>query len=380
MHKEIRKRINHRRIVKMYQKKYTTKSNKDVVAETTAEYGTFVSPLLKDFVDSIISRDNLNILRSIPNSSINLIITSPPYFKQRDYGGGIGNEKTIEEYIDNLLVVFLQCIRILKDDGSIVFNLGDKYIEGSLQLIPYRFATEVLKTFPVKLVNNITWVKLNPTPRQYQKRLVSSTEPFFHFVKNDDYYYNFADYMNNNGAKNKRPNGNNIGKKYFELIENSSLSLEQKKIAHLELRKTIQEVQTGKIESFRMKIKGIHSEPFGGQDGGRKYQLMKKGFTIIKIKGEPIKRDVIECAVETIKGSKHPAIYPLFIIKELIKLLSRSNDIVLDPFIGSGTTAVAAKELGRRYIGIDINEEYCKHARERLKNVDIEKPLLELFR
>jgi site-specific DNA-methyltransferase (adenine-specific) len=259
-----------------------------------------------------------------------------------------------------------------------VFNLGDKYLEGSLQLIPYRFATEVLETFLVKLVNNITWVKLNPTPRQFQKRLVSSTEPFFHFVKSDDYYYNFSDYMNNNGTKNKRNNGNNIGKKYFELIEKSNLTLEQKKMALCELQEVIEEVKTGKIESFRMKIKGIHSEPFGGQDGGRKYQLLKKGFTIIKIKGEPIKRDVIECAVETIKGCKHPAIYPLFIIKEIIKLLSRPNDIVLDPFVGSGTTSVAAKELGRRYIGIDINEEYCKYARERLKNVDIEKPL-ELF-
>ena len=104
---------------------------------------------------------------------------------------------------------------------------------------------------------------------------------------------------------------------------------------------------------------------------------MKKGFTIIKIKGEPIKRDIIECAVETIKGCKHPAIYPLSIIKELIKLLSKPNDIVLDPFVGSGTTAVAAKEIDRRYIGIEINGDYCKYARERLENtyVCIQKPL-----
>lgn len=362
----------------MRRKKYLRKSNNAVIAEATVQYSATVIPLFKDFLDNIIQGDNIAILRLIPDDKVNLIITSPPYFKQRDYGGGIGNEKTIKEYIDNLLGVFLECVRILKDDGSIVFNLGDKYLEGNLQLIPYRFATEALRTFPVKLVNNITWVKLNPTPRQYQKRLVSSTEPFFHFVKNDNYYYNFSDYMNNNGLKNKRTNGNKIGGKYFELIGHSNLTSEQKKMALCELQEVIEEVKTGKIESFRMKIKGIHSEPFGGQDGGRKYQLMKKGFTIIKIKGEPLKRDVIECAVETIKGCKHPAIYPLFIIKELIKLLSRPNDIILDPFVGSGTTAVAAKELNRRYIGIDINEEYCKYAWKRLQNIETEKPL-ELF-
>lgn len=348
------------------------------IAETLAQYdSTKVNPLL-DFVDKITHGDNLTFLKLIPANKINLIITSPPYFKQRDYGGGIGNETTIEKYIDNLLEVFSECIRVLTEDGSIVFNLGDKYLEGSLQLIPYRFASAVLKSFPIKLVNNITWIKLNPTPRQYQKRLVSSTEPFFHFVKSDEYYYNLKDFLNNNELKNKRSNGNNIGKKYFGLIESSNLTLEQKKRALCELQEVIEEVKTGKIESFRMKIKGIHSEPFGGQDGGRKYQLMKKGFTIIKIKGEPIKRDVIECAVETIKGCKHPAVYPLFIIKEIIRLLSRPGDIVLDPFVGSGTTAVAAKELDRRHVGIEINEEYCSYARERLSNIGIVKQL-EIF-
>ncbi|MHA1832449.1 MAG: DNA methyltransferase, partial [Candidatus Baldrarchaeia archaeon] len=59
-----------------------------------------------------------------------------------------------------------------------------------------------------------------------------------------------------------------------------------------------------------------------------------------------------------------------FIVQKLIKLLTRPGDIVLDPFIGSGTTAVAAKKLGRRYIGIDINPEYCKIAEERIKALD----------
>src|SRR3990172_11033058 len=261
-------------------RKKSSKTNKFEIKESATQYYTDKFNSFESFLDNVTHGDNLSTLKLIPDNTINLIITSPPYFKQRNYGSGIGNEKSVGEYIDSLLAVFSECVRILRNDGSIVFNLGDKYLEGGLQLIPYKFAVEALQNFPVKLINNTTWVKLNPTPRQYQKRLVSSTEPFFHFVKSNDYYYNFHDYRNNNGVKNKRSNGNNIGKKYFELIESSNLTVEQKKMALWELQNVILEVKTGKIESFRMKIKGIHSEPFGGQDGGRKYQLMKKGFTI----------------------------------------------------------------------------------------------------
>ncbi len=331
-------------------------------------------------MNKIICGDNLKLIKEVPDESINLIITSPPYYKQRDYGAGIGNEKTIEEYINNLLKLFRECVRVIKSDGSIVFNIGDKYEKGNLLLVPYRFAIEVLNKESVKLVNDITWVKLNPTPRQFRRRLVSSTEPFFHFVKSDDYYYNidaFLNHLDTVKKKNRRVH-NSIGKKYFELIEGSSLSEKEKGMAKEELENVIQEVKMGKIASFRMKIRGIHSPPFGGQEGGRKTQLMKKGFTIIRIHGKALKRNVIECAVETIKGCKHPAIYPEYIIIELLKLLTRKEDTVLDPFIGSGTTAMACKKLDRNYTGFEINPEYCRYSRERVERV-VYQPSLELF-
>ena len=210
-------------------------------------------------------------------------------------------------------------------------------------------------------------MKLNPTPRQYKKRLASSTEPFFHFVKNNKYFYNYNGFLEEQ-KKQIRPKPNTkIGKKYFDLINRSELTNNQKELAFKELQQVIEEVKNGKIDSFRMKIKGIHSEAFGGQDGGRKYHMDKKGFTIIRINGDSLKKDVIESAVETIKGTKHPAVYPLKVIKEFIKLLTPQNAIVLDPFNGSGTTCLAAKSQNRLYIGIDINEEYCKYAEKRLK-------------
>jgi site-specific DNA-methyltransferase (adenine-specific) len=97
--------------------------------------------------------------------------------------------------------------------------------------------------------------------------------------------------------------------------------------------------------------------------------LRKKGFTIIRIKGDALKRDVIETAVESIKGSGHPAIYPVSIVQEFLKLLTRKGDIVLDPFMGSGSTAEACARLERNYIGFDLNPEYCKYAAERVANL-----------
>lgn len=337
---------------------------------------------IEQFVNRIICGDSLELIKKLPDNSINLIITSPPYFQQRDYGGPkneIGNEKKVEEYVENLLKLFHECVRVIKEDGSIVFNIGDKYEDSNLLLVPFRFAIDVMNKEPVKLVNNITWVKLNPTPRQYRGRLVSSTEPFFHFVKSNNYHYNMDAFMNilDINGKKKNSNSNGIGKKYFTLIEQSDLTKEQKQNAINELKEVIEEVKKGKIYSFRMKIKGLHSLPFGGQQGGRKTQILTKGFTIIKIHGNSIKRDIIESAVETIKGVEHPAIYPENIIQELLKLLTKESDIVLDPYMGSGTTAVACKKLNRNYIGFDINPEYCKSAEKIISKVKKENNLME---
>ena len=333
------------------------------------------------FTNKVLFGDSLELIKDIPDESVSLIITSPPYFQQREYTKNekeIGNEKEVLDYVDKLSKLFHECVRVTKKNGSIVFNLGDKYQESSLLLVPFRFALNVLDKEPVKLVNNITWAKLNPTPRQFKGRLVSSTEPFFHFVKSDKYNYNLDEFMKFlKITRKKAQSGNGIGKKYFELIEKSDLTDSQKQMAKKELNQVIEEVKSGKISSFRMKINGIHSLPFGGQEGGRKTQMLIKGFTIIRINGEFLKRDIIESPVETIKGSGHPAIYPEFIIQQLLILLTIENDVVLDPFIGSGTTAVACKKLGRKYIGFDINQQYCDDAMNRLKSIKKENSLME---
>jgi len=323
-------------------------------------------------LNQIICGDSFELIQAIPDRSVHLVITSPPYFQQRDYGGGIGSEASIDDYLERLITMMRQCARVITEDGSILFNLGDKYEESSLLLVPYRFAIEALKIEPLKLVNLVTWVKRNPTPRQFKRRLVSSTEPFFHFVKSDAYYYNLDAFMAVDRPR-KAGNGSSskMGKQYYELIEKSDLTIEQKQFARQELMKVIEEVRAGKIEGFRMKIRGIHAEPFGGQAGGRQIQLTKNGFTIIRIYGNPIKRDVIEMPVESVKGNNHPAMYPVNLVVEFLRLLTREGNVVLDPFMGSGSTAVACKLTGRNYIGFDLNPDYCAFAEQRLRETPI---------
>lgn len=321
------------------------------------------------FWNDIVCGDSADLLGQIPANSIDLIITSPPYFQQREYdGGGIGNEKRAEDYVSALMKIFRECVRVIKPTGSIVFNVGDKYEDSSLLLMPYRFAIAATEQCGVILVNNVTWVKANPTPRQFKRRLVSSTEPFFHFVKSQEYKYYLDEFLK--PTEEVKTNGNgtgeNVGKKYFTLIDQSNLAPKQKEMARTALEEVIEEVRNHEVQGFRMKIRGIHSEPFGGQDGGRKIQLDKNGFTIIRIYGNPLKKDVITTPVESLKNCPHPAIYPVQIVEEFVKLLTQRGDVVLDPFVGSGSTAVAAFKNERVYIGFDISQEYCDYAQKRI--------------
>jgi site-specific DNA-methyltransferase (adenine-specific) len=328
--------------------------------------------------DRILCGDSLVLLSSLPSGTVDLVLTSPPYFRQRDYGGGIGNETSLQDYLEGLLSILGHCVRLLKPTGSIVINIGDKYAHRGLALIPYRFAVAAMERFPVRLVNAITWVKRNPTPRHFRRRLVSSTEPFFHFVISDAYQYFPESFLCQTKPPDATRRGNRIGQRYFRLIEASTLTPDQKAQACLALENAIAEVQRGEIQDFRMKIRGIHSVPFGGREGGRNIHLERDGFTIIRMHGARLKRDVIETPVESLKGCPHRAVFPEAVVTEFIRLLTRPGDVVLDPFLGSGTTAVAAKRLNRHYLGVDINPDYCEYARRRVAGVALQTPLLDV--
>ena len=319
---------------------------------------------------TVICGDNRDILPTLPHAHFDLCITSPPYWQQRDYGAaGIGNEDSVDEYLDNLIETAALLLPLMSPTGSIVYNLGDKYVNGNLMLIPYRFALRATNELGLQLINDITWIKQNPTPHQYDRRLTSSTEPFFHFALNREYYYNRDAFSDTTDQRQPRLQPSpRLGARYRELLEQSDLSAAERQNANRALNAVIEDVRKGTIHSFRMKIRGIHAPAYGGQDGGRKMHIERDGFTIIRITGNTMKKDIIESPVESIKGNEHPAIYPVTVIRRLIRMLTPEQGNVLDHYVGSGTTLVAADREGRNSTGIDVNAAYCAAAVGRFKN------------
>lgn len=319
---------------------------------------------------SVIQGDNRDVVPNLAPSSVDLVITSPPYFQQRSYSAeGVGNEERIEDYLNSIVDVFNSLLRVVKPNGNIVYNMGDKYIAGNLMLIPYRFALRITDEIGMKLVNDITWLKQNPAPHQFRRRLTSSTEPFFHFVMSNSYYYDRDAFMPGSVAQRNEPSPK-LGQGYRRLIETSDLTPLQREKAHKALDDAIRDVHSGAIHSFRMKIRGVHAPAYGGQDGGRKIHMDREGFTIIRISGNRMKKDVIENPVGSLKGNNHPAIFPERVIRELVRMLSPQGGVVLDHYVGSGTTLAAALKERRNVIGIDISEEYCDAAIQRLLDDD----------
>ena len=335
---------------------------------------------IRDLQYQVICGDSESEICSLEPRTVDLVVTSPPYFQQREYGvEGLGNEETVEEYLENIVRTFAKLVQVMKPSGNIVYNMGDKIIDGSMQLIPYQFALKALAEFNMRLVNDITWVKSNPTPHQFSRRLIASTEPFFHFALNRDYFYDRKAFLR---AKRKQPAKprKKLGAKYRELIDSSNLSQSEKDGAHRALDEVIDDVRKGKIHSFRMKIRGIHAPAYGGQEGGRKMRIERYGFTVIRISGDPLKRDVIENPVESLPGNDHPAVFPVNVIRELIRLLCPEGGMVLDPYLGSGSTMVAAILEGRSCIGIDTSQEYCIDAQERARKTLGETSMPEMER
>lgn len=348
-------------------------------------------------LNSIYLGDNVEVLKTFPDECIDCTITSPPYFQLREYNGcGMGNEETVDQYLDNLMSVMDELYRVTKPKGTIVINLGDKYDNGNLMLLPYRFAIKAQDRFgkKLRLINDLTWVKPNPTPRQDKTKLIQATEPFFIFAKEANYNFDktkflTAPFFNTQKERKKAAVSEAYGRKYREQIDAAiELTELEKANAHAALDAAIADVKAGVITGIRMKIRGIHALAYGGQEGGRNNAIHRDGYTIIRLFDEPMKRDIvefpveenltemnpaatmksdiIEYPVESIKGNKHPAVYPTALIEEIIKLLTDDNAIVMDCFSGSGTTAVASFNVGRRYVGVEIDPEYHQYSLDRL--------------
>lgn len=313
-----------------------------------------------------INGDCFKILKEFDSNSLDCVITSPPYFREREKNKHFNLNQSIEAYIDNILIFTKEIKRLLKDEGSFWLNLGDSYSKCSLQLIPQQIAFKMINEQGWLLNNSIIWKKTSSTPTSYKKRLTNSYEHFFHFVKDKNFYYNLSTLDSKKNQKVSKDGKTKTlsdvtGKNYRKIIIDSTVLTNEQKHKALEALDTcIEKVKAGEITDFRMLIKGHNIV----NSSNRLSELEKYGFVVIKsIYNKP--SDVWEILPE--KNSIHYAAFPEELVEFPIKVSCPNNGIVLDPFCGSGTTNFVALKNRKASIGIDIKKEFIEYAKNRCK-------------
>jgi DNA modification methylase len=312
---------------------------------------------------TFINGDCFKELDNFDDKSIDCVITSPPYFREREKNKHFNLNQTIEQYLDSILEFSNKIYRILKDEGSFWLNIGDAYSGGSLMLIPFLVANK-LKEAGWILNNDIIWSKNSYTPTSYSKRLSNSYEHFFHFVKTKEFYYNLTALDSKRNIikviDEKVISSTGVsGKNYKKIIKSSNvLTEEEKNNALNELEITLNKIQSGEINDFRMIIKG-HNKIVSKNRG---LEVEKHGFVIIESKyNRP--SDIWE--IDTEKKGIHYAPFPEDLVEFPIKVTCPLNGIILDPFCGSGTVNFVALQNNKQSIGIELKDEFLTFAKNR---------------
>lgn len=288
-------------------------------------------------LDYIYQGNTLDILKSFPSESIDMCITSPPYWNMRDYGveGQLGLEYTTEEFIDNLYNIFHEVKRVLKNEGGLWINIRDTYSKGikrcgvknkSLCMIPERLIIKLLSDGWI-LRNDIIWHKPNAMPDSCKNRFTVDYEHLYFLTKIDKGYYFKTQYEPFTSISTNRQGviENNQDSKRQQLIDS-------KMVRHGAEGSTL-------------------NNPSKWSEKGR------------------IKRTTWSISTKPYKEA-HFATFPTELITTPIDANCPPNGIVLDIFMGSGTVGVVAKQQGKHYIGIELNKEYIDIANKRINSID----------
>jgi len=348
----------------------------DIIA---GEYGRAFSSYVKrgDKAPLLLAGDALMVLREIPSESVDFAMTSPPYWGKREYEGvGIGLEDDYRDFIKDLAAIFLELKRVLKSTGSFWLNLGDTYSDKGLVGIPWRVAFELTDKQGWILRNSVVWNKLKGGMDNSKDRLGNVHENVFHFVKQCKGYYYDVDAIRSKPREAKVVNGAVVsgtgvsGVRYKRQIElSTALSEAEKNAAFAALEKMLADIAAGLVSDFRMVIRGQQRATHSDSErvSGRAKELRDKGFYFLKYHPKGSKPfDVWDIIPEdTQRREAHFAPYPIDLCR--IPLLATCPDggVALDPFCGTGTTLVAAHNLCRKSIGIDISRRYLELTKER---------------
>ena len=324
----------------------------------------------------LLQGDALSVLRQLPSACIDCAMTSPPYWGKREYAnGGIGLEPDYRLYIGALTDIFSELHRILKPEGSFWLNIGDTYLDKGLVGIPWRLALTLTDQQEWLLRNSVIWNKVKSGMDNTKDRLGNIHENIFHFVKQAKYHYD-ADAIRATPHKSKIVNGAVVsatgvsGVRYKRQIQLSTeLSEVEKAQAITALDCILAEVAAGQIADFRMIIRGRQRATHSDREkvSGRAKELRDKGFYFLRYHPNGSKpSDVWDIIPEdTQNRQSHFAPFPLDLCRIPILATCPEAGVVLDPFCGTGTTLLAARNLDRKSIGIDISRQYLDVAQER---------------
>jgi site-specific DNA-methyltransferase (adenine-specific) len=331
----------------------------------------------EDITPLLLLGDALAVLKVLPDSSVDCVLTSPPYWRKREYeSGGIGLEKDYRDYICYLAEVALEIKRVLKPTGSFWLNIGDSYWRKNLLGIPWRLALHLTDRQGWILRNAVIWDKVKGGMDSAPDRLANVYEMVFHFVKRPKGYYYDLDAIRTRPQRAKVLNGKISsasgvsGVRYRRQIESSTtLSEEEKAAAHRALDETLADLAAGRISDFRMVIRGQQRPTHSDKEkvSGRAKELRERGFYFLRYhpKG-PKPGDVWRILPEDSQGrSLHFAPFPIELARIPILATCPPGGVVLDPFCGTGTTLCAALSLGRKSVGIDISRAYLELAQKR---------------
>lgn len=269
-------------------------------------------------------KDNVKIFNSscedlyhLEDKSIQLIVSSPPYFQARDYKNGeneLGKEKTPELFINNLVKLFEDAKRVLKDDGSMYVNINDTCRDGAYQAVPQRFVVEMIKRGWI-LNDEILWTKTNPK-YSHGNRSVRSHEYLFHFVKSKNFYYDDT---------------------WLDGIKDET-------------------------NSFSYGTNNLFPKLISGMD-------FRDG--VVKTGGATTKDLREKCKEIGMFYLNHTAVFPEIIAMIPILTSTKTGDVVLDLFNGTGTTGEVCVKLGRKYVGYEYNPEYVMASEIRLSEYEL---------
>lgn len=275
-----------------------------------------------DFLNRIFQGDCEEVLKTLPDNSIDLIFTSPPYADQRakTYGG-----IKPDEYVEWFLPKAAQFKRVLKPSGTFILNIKERVVEGER----HTYVIDLILRMREQgwlWTEEFVWHKKNSYPGKWPNRFRDNWERLIQFNKEKSF------------------------KMYQEAVMVPIGDWAKERLAKLS--------ETDKIRD----------ESRAGSGFGKNVSNWVGRDMVYPT-------NVLHLATET--GNKnHSAVFPRDLPQWFIKLFTKPGDIVLDPFIGSGTTALAALQLGRHFVGIDISNEYAELSNERISEIQLRFPAI----